>query len=175
MVTQYHARHIFVRTGDQLSDAQAKAKIDTLAARLAGGADFATVAQEASDDANSAAKGGDLGWFTQETYGPEFGAKVASLQDNQVSAPFKSTAGWHILQRLGERQADVGNENRRAQVRETIGQRKLEEEWNRYEREMRDEAYVDIRTDDATPADAASTNTTAPVAPPSPPAPPSGD
>jgi peptidyl-prolyl cis-trans isomerase SurA len=175
MVTQYHARHIFVRTGDQLSDAQAKAKIDTLAARLAGGADFATVAQEASDDANSAAKGGDLGWFTQETYGPEFGAKVASLQDNQVSAPFKSTAGWHILQRLGERQADVGNENRRAQVRETIGQRKLEEEWNRYEREMRDEAYVDIRTDDATPADAASTSTTAPVAPPSPPAPPSGD
>ena len=175
MVTQYHARHIFVRTGGQLDDAQAKAKIDTLAARLAGGADFATLAKESSDDANSATKGGDLGWFTVETFGPEFGTKVASLQDNQVSEPFKSSAGWHIVQRLGERQADVSSDNRRAQVRETIGQRKLEEEWNRYERQLRDEAYVDIRSDDAAPADATGTSTTAPAAPPSPPAPPSGD
>jgi len=174
MVTQYHARHIFVRTGGQTSDAQAKAKIDTLAARLAGGADFAAVAKEASDDANTAPKGGDLGWFTQETFGPEFGSQVAALQDGQVSAPFKSSAGWHIVQRIGERQADVSSDNRRAQVRETIGQRKLEEEWNRYEREMRDEAYVDIRTGDAAPADTATgTNTTAPAPTPAP-APPSG-
>ena len=151
----------------------AKAKIDTLAARLAGGADFAALAKEASDDANSATKGGDLGWFTLETYGPEFGSKVASLQDGQVSAPFRSTAGWHIVQRIGERQADVGDQNRRAQVRETIGQRKLEEEWNRYERQMRDEAYVDIRSDDAAPSDA-SPGTTAPATTPPPPAPPSG-
>ena len=173
MVTQYHARHIFVRAGGQADDAQAKAKIDTLAARLAGGADFAALAKEASDDANSATKGGDLGWFTLETYGPEFGSKVASLQDGQVSAPFRSTAGWHIVQRIGERQADVGDQNRRAQVRETIGQRKLEEEWNRYERQMRDEAYVDIRSDDAAPSDA-SPGTTAPATTPPPPAPPSG-
>jgi peptidyl-prolyl cis-trans isomerase SurA len=173
LVTQYHARHIFVRAGAQADDAQAKAKIDTLAARLAGGADFATLAKEASDDANSATKGGDLGWFTLETYGPEFGSKVASLQDGQVSAPFRSTAGWHIVQRIGERQADVGDQNRRAQVRETIGQRKLEEEWNRYERQMRDEAYVDIRSDDAAPAGAPPT-TTAPATPPPPPVPPSG-
>ena len=173
MVTQYHARHIFVRAGAQADDAQAKAKIDTLAARLAGGADFATLAKEASEDANSATKGGDLGWFTLETYGPEFGSKVASLQDGQVSAPFRSTAGWHIVQRIGERQADVGDQNRRAQVRETIGQRKLEEEWNRYERQMRDEAYVDIRSDDAAPAGAPPT-TTAPATPPPPPVPPSG-
>jgi len=175
MVTQYHARHIFVRAGGQADDAKAKAKIDTLAARLAGGADFATLAKEASDDANSATKGGDLGWFTLETYGPEFGSKVASLQDGQVSAPFRSTAGWHIVQRIAERQADVGDQNRRAQVRETIGQRKLEEEWNRYERQMRDEAYVDIRSDDAAPANATPGATTnAPEAPPPPPAPPSG-
>jgi peptidyl-prolyl cis-trans isomerase SurA len=173
LVTQYHARHIFVRAGAQADDAQAKAKIDTLAARLAGGADFATLAKEASEDANSATKGGDLGWFTLETYGPEFGSKVASLQDGQVSAPFRSTAGWHIVQRIGERQADVGDQNRRAQVRETIGQRKLEEEWNRYERQMRDEAYVDIRSDDAAPAGAPPT-TTAPATPPPPPVPPSG-
>jgi peptidyl-prolyl cis-trans isomerase SurA len=161
MVTQYHARHILVRTSEAVSDAQAKAKIETLRARLAGGADFTAVAQQSSDDASSAGKGGDLGWFTQDAFGPEFGGQVSTLQDGQVSAPFKSEAGWHIVQRIGSRQADVGDENRRAQVRETIGQRKLEEEWNRYQRDMRNEAYVDIRT---------GTGTAAPATSPAPPA-----
>ena len=67
------------------------------------------------------------------------------MQDNQVSAPFKTQAGWHIVQREGTRQANLTDETRRASVRESIGQRKLEEEWNRYLREMRGEAYVDIR------------------------------
>ncbi len=167
MVTQFHVRHLLVRTGESVSEEQAKAKIDTLRARLAGGADFATVAQSGSDDANSAGKGGDLGWFTQDAFGPTFGTQVAALQDGQVSAPFKSEAGWHIVQRIGSRQADVGDENRRAQVRETIGQRKLEEEWNRYQRELRNEAYVDLRTGDAAPG-------TTPAVPPAPPAPKSG-
>ena len=169
MVTQYHARHILVRSADPANDAQAKAKIDTLAARIAGGADFATVAKESSDDANTAPKGGDLGWFTADAFGQDFGAQVTALQDGQVSAPFRSAAGWHIVQRMGERQADVSEQNRRAQVRDTIGQRKLEEEWNRYERQMRDEAYVEIRNDDATPAPATSDSTTPPATPPSPP------
>jgi len=171
MVTQYHARHILVRTGEGVSDAQAKAKIETLRARLAGGADFTAVAQEGSDDANSAGKGGDLGWFTQDSYGPEFGGQMSTLQDGQVSAPFKSEAGWHIVQRIGVRQADASDENRRAQVRETIGQRKLEEEWNRYQRDMRNEAYVDIRTGDTGTAPATGI---APTTTPAPPAPKTG-
>ena len=172
MVTQYHARHILVRTSDTVSDAQAKAKIDTIRARIAGGADFAAEAKANSDDPVSATKGGDLGWFAQDAYGPEFGAQVAGLQDNQVSAPFRSTAGWHITQRLGSRQADVSSDTRRAQVRETIGQRKLEEEWNRYQRDMRNEAYVDLRLDD-TPQPATAP-AAAPSATPSPPTPDSG-
>jgi peptidyl-prolyl cis-trans isomerase SurA len=145
LVTQFRARHIMVRTGEGVDDAAAKAKIGTLAARLAGGADFAALAKETSDDANTAPKGGELGWFAQDAYGPEFGAQVAALQDNQISAPFKSQAGWHVVQREGTRQANVTDETRRATVREAIGQRKLEEEWSRYLREMRGEAYVDIR------------------------------
>jgi len=145
MVTQYRARHIMVRTSATVDDAAAKAKLDTLAARIAGGADFAAVAKDNSDDATSAATGGELGWFAQDTYGPEFGAQVAALQDNQVSAPFKTQAGWHIVQREGTRQTNLTDETRRASVRESIGQRKLEEEWNRYLRELRGEAYVDIR------------------------------
>jgi peptidyl-prolyl cis-trans isomerase SurA len=166
MVTQYNARHILVRADENMSDAQAKAKIETLAARIAGGADFATIAQESSDDTNSGPKGGDLGWFTQETFGPEFGGQVAALQDGQVSAPFKTEAGWHIVQRIGARQADVSSESRRAQVRETIGQRKLEEEWARYQRDMRNEAYVDIRAADGTAAPAGAPATTPPATTP---------
>jgi len=158
-VTQYQARHILIRTGDNgagktVSDAEAKAKIDTLRARISGGAEFTAVAKESSDDVNSRPKGGDLGWFTQDEFGPEFGTQVAGLQDGQVSAPFKTQAGWHIVQRIGTRQADANNDNRRAQMRETIGQRKLEEEWNRYLRELRGEAFVDIRNGTAPSTDA---------------------
>lgn len=145
-VTQYQARHILVRTGAGADDAAAKAKIDTLRARIEGGAEFAKVAAEASEDESSKARGGDLGWFTQDQYGNEFGTAVAGLQDGQVSAPFKTQAGWHIVQRVGTRQSAVGDENRRAQMREQIGQRKLEDEWGRFLREMRGEAYVDVRT-----------------------------
>jgi len=140
-VTQYQARHILVR-GD---DAAARARIDALRARVAAGEDFAAVARDASDDAASRETGGDLGWFVHEAFGPQFGDQVAALQDGEVSAPFQSQAGWHIIQRTGSRQASVGQENRRNQVREAIGQRKLEDEWNRFLREMRSEAFIDIR------------------------------
>lgn len=162
LVTQFQARHILVRDAN---DAAAKAKIDTLAARLAGGADFATLAKENSDDAGSAPKGGELGWFAQDAYGSEFGAQLAALQDAQVSAPFKTQAGWHIVQREGTRQANVTDQTRRASIRQNIGQRKLEEEWNRYLRQLRGEAYVDIRV-----GAAAAPATPAPVAPPPAPA-----
>ncbi|MGH8077103.1 MAG: peptidylprolyl isomerase [Lysobacter sp.] len=155
MVTEYNARHILIRVSDTTPDAQAKAKADTLAARIAGGADFAQIAREQSQDANSQGKGGDLGWFTQEAFGPDFGGQVAALQDNQVSQPFRTDAGWHIVQRLGARQSDSTTQTRRAQIGETIGRRKLEDEWNRFLRELRGEAYVDLRTgtpDSDTPA-----------------------
>ncbi|TYT23117.1 molecular chaperone SurA [Luteimonas viscosa] len=152
-VTQYSARHILIRPAEGASgDGEAKARIDTLRARIAGGADFETVARESSDDTVSKDNGGDLGWFTQDEFGPEFGGQVAALQDGQVSAPFKTQAGWHVVQRVATRQTSVDDENRRAQVRESIGQRKLEDEWDRYLREMRGEAYVDIRSGDAAQA-----------------------
>ena len=71
--------------------------------------------------------------------GPDFDAPLKALEDQQVSKPFRTEAGWHIVQRLGSRQADVGEQNRRAQIGETIGRRKLEDEWNRFLRELRGE------------------------------------
>ncbi|HEY5971079.1 MAG TPA: peptidylprolyl isomerase [Pseudoxanthomonas sp.] len=144
-VTEYNARHILVRITPVQDAAAAKAKIDTLRARIAGGADFVEVAKESSEDANSKSDGGDLGWFEANAFGPAFGQQVNATADGQVSAPFRTEAGWHILQRVGSRQTDVTNANQRAQVRETIGRRKLEDEYNRYLQELRGEAYVDLR------------------------------
>jgi len=157
MVTELQARHILIRVNETATDAQAKAKAETLAARIAGGADFAQIAREESQDPTTQGKGGDLGWFTQDAYGPDFGGQVAGLQDNQVSAPFRTDAGWHIVQRLGSRQTNATDQTRRAQIGETIGRRKLEDDWSRFLRELRGEAYVDLRvgkaaTDAATPA-----------------------
>ena len=144
-VTQFSARQILVKVDDKTSDAAAKAEADTLAARLAGGADFAKLAAESSDDDATKRRGGDLGWFGADTYGNAFGMQVASLSDGQTSAPFKTDAGWVIVQRTASRQVAGGSESLRAQVRETIGRRKLEDEWNRWLREMRGEAFVDVR------------------------------
>ena len=147
-ITEYHGRHILVRVDDHQTDAAAKAKIDTLRARIAGGADFETVAKESSEDNNSRGQGGDLGWFPADAFGPAFGQQVSGIQDGGVSQPFRTDAGWHIVQRVATRQTDVTTDNQRAQVRETIGRRKLEDEYNRFLQELRGEAYVSFRSGD---------------------------
>jgi len=147
-VTEYHVRHILVRVNDRQDAATARAKIDTLRARIAGGADFQEVAREASEDNSTRGQGGDLGWFPADAYGPEFGGQVTALEDGQVSQPFRTDAGWHIIERVARRETDVTDDNRRAQIRDTIGRRKLEEEYERYLQEMRGEAYVVFRVGD---------------------------
>lgn len=150
-VTEYHVRHILVRVSDRQDDATAKARIDTLRARITGGADFQDVARESSEDTNTRGQGGDLGWFPADAFGPDFGHQVTALSDGAISQPFRTDAGWHVIQRVAERQTDVTDNNRRAQVRETIGRRKLEEEFNRYLQELRGEAYVVFRVGDHAP------------------------
>ncbi len=145
MVTQYQARHILVRIDDDTSDTAAKTRLETIRARITGGADFAEIATKSSEDPVSKARGGDLGWFAQDDYGTEFGTAVTALTDGQVSEPFKTQAGWHVVQRVGSRQVNATDESRRTEIRESIGQRKLEDEWTRFLRELRGEAFIDIR------------------------------
>lgn len=164
MVTQYHARHILVRVSDKITEAQAKAKAETLRARIAGGAKFEDVVKESSEDLGTQAKGGDLGWFTRDEFGPEFGGAVGALADNEVSQPVHTSAGYHIVQRLGTRESDMADQSKRAQVQETIGRRKLEEEWNRFLREKRSEAYVDFRVGKGSESNQPGTETTLPPA-----------
>lgn len=144
-LTEYNVRHILVRITEVQDAARAKAKIDTLRARIEGGAEFTEVAKESSEDVNSRSSGGDLGWFPVDAYGPDFGQQITALQDGQVGQPFRTDAGWHIVQRVDSRQTDVTDLNKRAQVRETIGRRKLEDEYDRFLQELRGDAYVNVR------------------------------
>ena len=141
MVTQYKARHILVPiTG--ADDAAALAKANDLRNRISKGADFAKVAKDYSGDVATKASGGDLGWFDPEAHGPEFATALQNLANGAVSTPVKTAAGYHIIQRQDMRQVAGGNEALRNQAREAIGRRKLEDEWNRFMRSMRNEAFI---------------------------------
>jgi peptidyl-prolyl cis-trans isomerase SurA len=166
-ITEFHARHILARIDATHSEDAARSKIETLSARLAGGADFQALARSDSEDDNTKGEGGDLGWFPSDRYGPTFGGQVAMLADGGVSRPFKTDAGWHIVQRIGTRQGS-GDQSKRTQMREAIGRRKLEDQYATFVREMRGEAYVEIR--DASAAAAPAT----PAAEPTPQAPADG-
>lgn len=167
-ITEFHARHILARVDASHPEDAARSKIETLSARLAGGADFQALAKSDSEDDNTKNEGGDLGWFASDRYGPTFGSQVAALADGGVSRPFKTDAGWHIVQRIGVRQGS-GDQNKRTQMREAIGRRKLEDQYATFVREMRGEAYVEIRD-----AAAAAAPATTPAAEPTPQAPADG-
>lgn len=159
IATQYHARGILIRTSDVVSPEQAKQRIDAARARIAGGEDFAKVAREVSEDTSTRAEGGDMGWFEENAWGGAVAAQLTALEDGGLSQPFQSDVGWHLIERLGSRQQDVTEELRRNQVREAIARRKSEEEYDRFLRQLRSEAYVDVRLGGAAADTSASTAT----------------
>lgn len=146
-VTQTHARHILVRTNELVSDADAKLRLDQLRQRIVGGDDFATLARAHSDDTGSGLKGGDLGWRNPGDMVPEFEQAETKLQPGQVSEPFKTSFGWHIVQVLERRTQDTADELLRLKARESIQRRKAEEATDAWLRRLRDEAYVELKSD----------------------------
>lgn len=145
MVTQTRARHILIQTSELLTDEEAPLRLERLRERVQNGEDFAELARAHSNDTASAVKGGDLGWLSPGDVVPAFEQEMASLQPGQVSEPFKTRFGWHIVQVVERREHDSTTEAQRAAAREAIFQRKVEEEWELWLRRLRDEAYVDIR------------------------------
>ena len=163
-VSQYHTRQILVKSANPASDAKGKARVETLRARLAGGANFAKTAESDSDDPVGRVNGGDSGWRSQDGLGTEVGAAVAALHDGEISQPVQTKDGWVIAQRIASRQGVAASEDQRGAMRETIGRRKLEDAYDRFLREMRGEAYVSIRVG----ADAEQPLQAAPAAPEAP-------
>jgi peptidyl-prolyl cis-trans isomerase SurA len=144
-VTQYNAQDIMVRTSDVVSVEQARQKIQALRDRIVAGEDFAKVAREASDDTLTRAQGGDMGWFQLDQWGGAIAQQIQQLSNGEMSPIFQSDVGFHLIKRLGAREQDVTEENRRNQARELIGNRKGEEEFERFLRQLRSEAFVESR------------------------------
>lgn len=147
VVDQTHARHILIRVNELNSEADAKAKIDRLKDRLDTGAKFDELAKLNSED-GSASKGGDLGWLNPGDTVGEFQDAMNKLAIGQISAPVRSPFGWHIIEVLGRRKQDVTAERERAEAQLAIKQRKADEAFQSWVREVRDRAYVEIRLDD---------------------------
>lgn len=143
MITQTLARHILIRTSNEVSDDDARALLAQLKERIQQGEDFATLASEYSQDPGSKIKGGDLGWADPGTFVTEFEDVMDNLKKQEVSIPFRSQFGWHILQVLDRRDQDKTQENLKAQASKVIHKRKYDEELNLWLRRIRDEAYVE--------------------------------
>ena len=123
--------------------------LEQLAQRIKKGEDFAELARTHSDDKISAAKGGSLDWVSPGDMVPVFEQTMNELQPAQISAPFKSEFGWHIVQVQERREHDDTEEYTRMQAQEALRSRKIEEEYQNWLRRLRDEAYVEYRLDDA--------------------------
>ena len=147
VVTQTHARHILIRPDEVTSDEAARLRLEQLKLRIDNGDDFAELAKGHSNDTVSAANGGDLGWSNPGDMVPEFEQAMNSMQLGELSPPFRSQFGWHIVQVLERREHDSTDDIKRAQAREAIRQRKLEEANENWLRELRDDAYVEYRID----------------------------
>ncbi len=146
VVKQTRARHILVRPNELTSDKDAQTRLEQLKQRIEGGEDFAGLARSHSEDAATAVNGGALGWTNPGDLDPRFEEAMNTLKPNEVSTPFQSSFGWHIVQVMERRDHDNTEEFRRTQAREAIRQRKIEEETQSWIRSLRDEAYVEYKT-----------------------------
>lgn len=147
MITKFHARHILIKPNDIVSVKEVVQRLTRLKTRMEGGQEFAKLALANSEDKASANNGGDLGWLNPGDMVPEFAQTLKTLKNNQISEPFESRFGWHIVQLVDKRDHDNTDEFKRTQAREFIYQRKFSEELQTWLRQLRDEAFVEIRLD----------------------------
>jgi peptidyl-prolyl cis-trans isomerase SurA len=145
MVTEYHARQILIKVTELMPNDQAEKKIAAIRARILTGEDFEKAAKEASEDTQTARLGGDLGWFAGDAYGADVREQLQKLSKGEISQPFRTETGWHILQLVDTRSTDKSGEMQRDQAKNMLFQRKAEDEYESFLRQIRSEAYVEIR------------------------------
>jgi peptidyl-prolyl cis-trans isomerase SurA len=145
IINQVHVRHILLKTSELDDDATVHEKLAKLRLRILNGEDFAGIASATSQDPGSAPDGGDLGWAGPGTFVPEFDKAVADLKTNEISEPFKTRYGWHIVQMLGTRTYDSTDDVRRQKAFAAIRESKTDEETELWLRRLRDDAFVEIK------------------------------
>ncbi len=143
-VQQTHARHILIKVNEVVSEAEAKRKLQAVKERLDHGGDFAELARLYSQD-GSAPKGGDLDWLYPGDTVPEFERAMDALKVGEVSQPVQSMFGWHLIQVLERRVQDVSQDRQRAIARNALRERKSDEAYQDWLRQLRDRAYVEYR------------------------------
>ncbi|MFX1761077.1 peptidylprolyl isomerase [Paraburkholderia sp. A1RI-2L] len=149
-LVQTHVRHILLRVGDGTSEPQARQKLLEIKKEVQAGGDFAKFAHTYSQD-GSASQGGDLGWISPGETVPEFERAMNTLQDGQISEPVRTEYGYHLIQVLGRREAEGSVAQQMDLARQAIGQRKAEQAYADWLRQLRDTAYVDYKIGGLTP------------------------
>lgn len=142
VITQTHARHILIKTSELVSEDEAKSRLLEIKQRLDKGADFAEQARLYSED-GSAPQGGDLGWLSPGETVPEFENAMNALKVGQISGPVQTGFGWHIIQVLERRNADVTEEQKRQRARNAIRSFKSDEAFQDWLRQLRDRAFIE--------------------------------
>jgi peptidyl-prolyl cis-trans isomerase SurA len=146
IIKQTHLRHILLKTSEVEDDATVQQKLATMRAQIvAGTADFAVLAKTSSADPGSAVDGGDLGWTPLETFVPEFARQADALKEGEISEPFKTQYGWHIVQMLGRRDFDNTATAEREQAFAQLRESRVDEATEIWLQQLRDEAYVELR------------------------------
>jgi len=146
-VQQTHARHILIKTNEVVSENDARRRLADLRERIVNGGDFAEFARLHSED-STASKGGDLDWVYKGDTVPEFERAMDELKPGEISQPVKSPFGYHLIQVLERRVADVSAERRRLQARQALRERRADEAYQDWLRQLRDRTYVEIRLED---------------------------
>ncbi len=142
---EVHVRHILIKPSEIRSEAETRRLAERLYERIVSGEDFATLAKSFSEDPGSALNGGDLNWIDPSTMVPEFREVMAKTSSGELSKPFKSQYGWHVLEVLGRRATDNSDKFREQQAMNALRNRKYDEELQAWLRQIRDEAYVEIK------------------------------
>ena len=145
LIEQHFARHILLKP-NQIRDEQATiTELNGLREQVLAGDAFAKLSKQLSEDPGSALKGGNLGWSTPGMFVPEFEETMNSIALNEISAPFASQFGWHILQVTERRDQDFSSEILRNRAQNMLRERKYEEELQVWLQEIRDEAFIEIK------------------------------
>lgn len=148
-VTQTRARHILVRTSEVVSESDARRRLQDLRERIVNGkADFGELARVHSDDAGTAVRGGELDWIYPGDTVPDFERALQELKPGELSEPVRTPFGYHLIQVLERRSSDVSLERRRLQARQALRERKADEAYQEWLRQLRDQAYVELRLEE---------------------------
>lgn len=142
---EVHVRHVLIKPSEIRSEAETKRLAERVYERIMAGEDFAELAKDFSEDPGSALNGGDLNWIDPNALVPEFRAVMAQTESGEVSKPFKSGFGWHVLQVMGRRATDGSEQFRKQQALSLLRNRKYESELQAWLRQIRDEAYVESK------------------------------